>query len=190
MKKLKDILPETSVDEDGKILDTNVAIYHTFTFFDSNTYLRYDETTDEDNAGNPWRSYKQSTKTEQLAYLYFEEQVTDNEYVYRKFIDFSATDVTVTPDATNDTEEPPVEDDAEEDSGLSGNVLLLIASGSMAFVLVLVIALVFIRRAMKKRAKDKYAKAVVKREKKEKAPKPAKEPKPVEPIDENDPYNK
>ena len=85
---------------------------------------------------------------------------------------------------------PPVEDDAEEDSGLSGNVLLLIASGSMAFVLVLVIALVFIRRAMKKRAKDKYAKAVVKREKKEKAPKPAKEPKPVEPIDENDPYNK
>ncbi len=190
VKKLKDILPETSVDEDGKILDTNVAIYHTFTFFDSNTYLRYDETTDEDNAGNPWRSYKQSTKTEQLAYLYFEEQVTDNEYVYRKFIDFSATDVTVTPDATNDTEEPPVEDDAEEDSGLSGNVLLLIASGSMAFVLVLVIALVFIRRAMKKRAKDKYAKAVVKREKKEKAPKPAKEPKPVEPIDENDPYNK
>ncbi|MDE6274376.1 MAG: hypothetical protein K2L87_04950, partial [Clostridiales bacterium] len=44
--KLIDEKPEIA-DEDDKITDTNYAIYHTFTFFDSGAYLRYDETTDK-----------------------------------------------------------------------------------------------------------------------------------------------
>ena len=191
-EKLVDELREkdaTLVDEDDKILDESYAIYHTFTFYDSGVYLRYDKTLDENNTGNQYASYKQSEKTEAVAYLYYEEAITETEFVYRKFINFGATDVTVTADETNDDSDDDTDDDTDENPG---NVWLLVASGSLAGVLVFAMVALLIRNIVKRVRRKKKGASKVKAASAvpAKKSKPAKEEKNETPIDENDPYHK
>jgi len=171
------------------------ALYYTFTFYDSTSYLRYDETTDEDEEGNAYGSYTQSSYSEQLIYLLLEDKdgsVMNTGSYYVMFLDYTATDVTVEADSTDDDS---TDDDSTDTTTSDTNIWLLISSGILAVVLVLVIILIIIRRIVKKAERKKRRKNNVKTSAKAKKRfAPAKDEAPEEsakenPADENDPYN-
>lgn len=127
---------------------TEGALYYTFTYYDSPTYLRYDATKDEEKLGDPHGSYKQSGYSEQLIALLYNDNTL--------FLDYSAYNVSVPEDdlGTGDDEEEPT----EEESGSDANVWLLIASGSVAAALVFAIVAVIVQRAIKASRKNAKAK--------------------------------
>ncbi|MDE5547525.1 MAG: hypothetical protein K2J30_00795, partial [Clostridia bacterium] len=127
---------------------TEGALYYTFTYYDSPTYLRYDATKDEEKLGDPHGSYKQSTYSEQLIALLYDENTL--------FLDYSAYNVSVPEDdlGTSDKDEKP----EDTDDGSSANVWLLVASGSVAAALVFAIVAVIVQRAVKASRKNKQAK--------------------------------
>lgn len=177
---------ENNVTEDDKLKD---AIYYTYCFYDDVSYLRYDKTQDTDDKGNPYASYAQSSYSESIAYLYYEDtQSIDGEALYQMFLNYTTSDVTVEKDVTDD-ESTDEEEPEETDSGSSANLWLLASSGAMVVALVIVIASIAIRRALKNK-KPRVRNAVAPAKKKQKAEKAPKEEKP-EPVkkDENDPYN-
>ncbi len=141
-------------------LDKSLALYYTFTFFDSDSYLRYDVNEDEDKVGNPYGSYTQSTYNEQLAYLRVNDadgSLLNSGSFQGVFLDYTATDVTVTADDLDSDDHD--HDHEDEDEPLSDmNIWLLISSGILAVVLVLVIVLVVIRRVRKRLARKSKAK--------------------------------
>lgn len=137
---------------DKENLPEEYALYYTFTFYDATSYLRYDVNEDEDEEGNPYGSYTQSAYEEQLIYLYIQDTdgtLMNSGSMYAMFLDFTATDVTVTPDDLSTDEGS----DSSSDTTTDTNVLLLISSGILAVVLLLVIVLVVIQRLKKKYGK-------------------------------------
>ena len=153
-------------------LPEEYAGYYTFTFFDSADYLRYDETTDEDGLGDPYYSYLQSSNEEQLVWLRYHEEAQKGQSARDSFyLDYSASDVTVereypAQDGT-DTDTDHTHDTGDE----SMNIWLLIASGSLAVVLLFAIGAVIVRRILKNRNKRTKIKA-----QKDKRIKPSKTP--------------
>ena len=186
---VSDLKDELGLGEEED-LPADVALYYTYTFYDDPSYLRYDETQDEENAGNPYASYTQSTYEETIAYLYREDDTASStELSYQLFLDYSATEVTVEADETEDTDDSTTEDEAAEPEY---NVWLLVASGAMVVALVIVL----ISMAIRKIAKRRRSKAAVHgksvyggKQKKAKTPAEQPESKPEAPKDENDPYN-
>ncbi len=198
-------LPET--DDNGNAL----ALYYTFTFFDSPEYLRYDETQDEEKLGDPWGSYEQSSHTEQLMWLLCNDEdgtlLGTGMPSVTVFMSYGENEVTVTPDDLGSTDDSTDTDtDTDDNSGLNngGNIWLLLSSILLAAALIFAVCVLAFRRLWKK-----YHRTSAKAPKKAKAPKPAKgqteteapaeEPAPApapakpskkqEPRDENDPYN-
>ncbi|MBO5046233.1 MAG: hypothetical protein J6C93_05130 [Clostridia bacterium] len=177
---------DENVDEDDKLKD---AFYYAYTFYDDVNYLRYDGDMDEEEAGNPYASYKQSEKTEAIAYLYHENhEISANGALYQMFLDYSLSNVTVEAD---EAEDDTTEDDTTDEAPLNGaNVWLLAASGALVVALFVVIVSIIVRRLMKNRRAKAFVrnskKVVVKKEQVEK---PAKVEKPKKAKDENDPYN-
>ncbi len=182
------------IGEDDNITDPSIALYYTFTFYDATSYLRYDASQDEDELGNPYGSYTQSSYEEQLVSLFWDDgkgEATGSP-AYTFFLDYSASDVEVEEDDLGTADDEEEEDTTETTSDM--NVWLLISSGVLAIVLVAVIVLVIVRRQLEKRSRKQ-------RIKKESTPvvrplppqvkKSAakKEEKPSVPEDENDPYN-
>lgn len=165
--KIKDLLNENkTLGGEGYIgaddnlpkndLDCYRALYYTFSFFDSTSYVRYDETLDEEKLGNPWGSYLQSNYKEQLFSLYFADK-SDEGTTYSYYLDYSSIDVTVTPD---DLSKDDGTTDNTSSATLAGdtNIWMLISSGILAVVLLVVIVLVIIRRALDKRSRNKRIK--------------------------------
>ncbi len=142
-------------------LPEEYAGYYTFTFYDSDSYLRYDETVDSEGLGNPYYSYTQSSYEEQLVWLSYSEEATAGMDADRSFfLDYSANEVTV------EREYPPTEDNTtdddhthESDTEEPMNIWLLIASGSLAIVLLFAIGAVIVRRIWKNRSKRTKIKA-------------------------------
>ncbi len=144
------------------LLPEAYAGYYTFTFFDSKDYLRYDETTDEEELGDPYYSYVQSSNEEQVVWLRYEEAAAKGQSArYSFYLDYSASDVTVEreyPDT--DSDDTDTDTDHTHDTGTEAtNIWLLIASGSLAIVLVFAIAAVIVRRILKNRSKRTRIKA-------------------------------
>lgn len=176
------------VDPDDASSNLKAALYYTFTFYDSPSYLRYDATEDEEGLGNPYGSYTQSSYSEQIVWLRYDdaEGLQTNAPAHSLFIDYSATDVTVEADDLTDDEET---EDTTTPAGSDTNIWLLISSGVLAFALILVIILVAIRRI-----RDKMRKSASARPLQPVPVRPAAKPKksaPSEeaPVDEDDPYN-
>lgn len=148
-------------------LPEEYALYYTFTFYDSVNYVRYDETTDEDEVGNPWGSYLQSSNSEQLVTLFYRDTSEENSESYNFFLDYSAIDMTVSPDDLSSDEEPEETEPTDQTTATDTNIWLLFASGILAVVLVLVIIIVIVRKLFEKRnkrtkikpAKDKRVRA-------------------------------
>lgn len=157
VQAIKDKLNEgKNIGDEGYLgaddnLPEEYALYYTYTFFDSTTYVRYDETTDEEELGNPWGSYLQSDYSEQLVSLFYKNENDESTPSYNFFLDYSAIDVTVTPDelSTDDKTEPADTTPGSNDAGM--NIFLLIASGILAVILVFVIFAVIIRRLVEKK---------------------------------------
>ena len=199
-----DNLPAT-YEETGAPL----ALYYTFTFYDSPDYLRYDETADEEQLGDPWGSYVQSSHSEQLMWLYYEDpngtlpNGTGMPSV-SLYMSYGENEVTVTPDELGDSGNDSNDSDTSTDTTPGGNtsIWLLLSSILLAVALIFAICALVFRRLWKKYHHASGAKKAT-------APKPAKapakQPQPEEPApapapakpsekketapDENDPYN-
>ncbi len=179
-------------------LDAEHALYYTYTFYDAKDYLRYDATTDEDNLGNPYGSYTQSSYSEGIAWMRYSNAADDTQSLFTTvFLDYSATDVTVTADDLS-SDDDTTTDEGGDTTG-DTNVWLIISSGILAFALVFAIVAIIVRRIRKKLGKHtkvKPAKDTRVRPKKDKATAPEEDTDetpaetPAEPpMDENDPYN-
>ncbi len=170
---------EAGLGEDDKL---EGALYYTFTFYDSPDYLRYDVNEDEDELGNPYGSYTQSSYSEEIVYLKNGSTM---------FLNYGATDVTVEQDDLGSGDDNTSDDDTSATSDT--NIWLVISSSVLAVVLLFAIVAIIVRRVhakMKKHAKVKPAKAP--KAKRVKPAAPAEAPEADEPeasADENDPYN-
>ena len=187
---LAEVKEANGIGEDDNITDSAIAMYYTFTFYDSTSYVRYDASQDEEALGNPYGSYAQSSYEEQLIYLYWDdsEGLATGSPAYTFFLDYSAADVTVEEDDLGGDEE----EEETTETATDNNVWLLISSGVLAVVLVAVIVLVIVRRSLEKRSRKQRIKAEstpvvrplppkVRKENAKKDEKPA--------DDKNDPYN-
>ena len=185
-----------TTDEEFKEGYKDNVTYYTYSFYDSPLFLRYDSTLDKDEVGNKYTSYMQSSYTEGVAYLYYEDSETakDNP-LYTMFVDYSYTEVSVTADST-DTDDST--DDTTDDTN-DMNMWLLISSLVIAIALFIAMIGLLVQKLVKKfhlkkaregasnaaslnAAKRRYSKKPVEA--------PAKQPeeKP-ENKDDNDPYN-
>lgn len=168
-------------------LPAEYALYYTFTFFDSTSYLRYDVNEDADEAGNPYSDYAQSAYSEQIVFLLFDDlSGEDTGTPFRTvFLDYGATDVTVEKSTTSD-------DSSNTDTTTTSgevNVWLILSSSLLGVVLVFAIVALIVRRVWKKHGRKTRVKAPkAKRVKPE--PVPESEPEQTKPKrDQNDPYN-
>ena len=174
------------VDKLGK----DAAIYDTFSFYDTDKFLRYHKDADENGVGNSYASYDQTTQTEGIAYLEY-----NSTKAHLVFADFSFTDKEVAADVVEEEDETTEEETTTTtDSEMNG--WLLASSIAIAAILLFAIISIIVRRIIKSAKKNQAhaalqpAKAKVQRPVKiRKVEKPAKEEPKNEPLDENDPYN-
>ena len=171
------------IEETGK----DNVVYDTFSFYDTDKFLRYHQDADENGVGNSYASYDQTTQTEGIAYMQY---VTDTEHFV--FANYTFTVKTIAPDVVEDeTEDDTTEDDttAAPESELNG--WLLASSIAIAAILLFAIVSIIVRKAMKK-AKKAQARQAATQPIKAKVQKPVKVRKVEKPethTDENDPYN-
>ncbi len=157
----------------------------TFSFYDSDKFLRYDADIDENEVGNSYTSYVSSSYSEGVAYL----EVSKND-VYQKFLNYSIADTTVTADVEEDDEQTEEENTATVSET---NIFLLISSLAIAGVLLLAVVSLIVRKVfLKRRGKKSYVvkpEKKAKKERKQKAPKTAKPVEtPTETTDDTTPY--
>lgn len=136
-----------TTDEEFKEGYKDNVTYYTYSFYDSPLFLRYDSTLDKDEVGNKYTSYTQSSYTEGVAYLYYEDSETakDNP-LYTMFVDYSYTEVSVTADST-DTDDST--DDTTDDTN-DMNMWLLISSLVIAIALFIAMIGLLVQKLVKK----------------------------------------
>ncbi len=136
-----------------------------FSYFDTATYLRYNESLDENDIGNLYEdNYDATTQTEGIAYLRYSQ---DDRYV--TFADYQYSEKAVTA-STADSDDDSSDDTDSDETESDTNIWLLISSLSIAGILVLAIASIVIRKTIirirKKRAAQGYVPKKVKKSKK------------------------
>ena len=188
LSEAEDDLKQTAANldpDDETKLNENVALYYTFTFYDSLNYLRYDVNEDTDNLGNPYGSYTQSSYSEEIAWL--QNGTT-------MFLNYGATDVTVEADDLGSGDDTTTDDDTTTPSDT--NIWLVISSSVLAVALLFAIIAIIVRRVhknVKKHAKAKPVKAPKQKAapvKPEKTAEPDEADEPTEEIpDDDNPYN-
>lgn len=177
----------TKVDKDNE----DQVVYDTFSFYDTDKFLRYHKDADENNVGNSYAKYDQTTKTEGIAWM----EYNNGNKSHVVFANFSFTDQTVDPDVVEDeTEDDTTTEDETTTNNSEMNGWLLASSISIAAILLFAVVSIIVRRAVKQAKKNK-AHAAATQPAKAKVQRPVKirkvekeEPK-TEPLDENDPYN-
>ena len=151
-----------------------------FSFYDTDKFLRYDETADKNDVGNSYESYDPSVYTQGVAYLKYAKNNG-----FELYADYAYSDTSVAADVE---EEESTTTDEETTSGETTNVWLLASSIAIAAVLLLAVASLVIRKVIVRKRRSNAAKPVVNasKPKKEKTAK-AKAEKEVK--DEKSPYN-
>ncbi len=174
-------------------LPEEYALYYTFTFYDAPWHLRYDETLDEEKEGNPYGNYKQSSNSEKLISLVYDNtqgKIEQNVYSYAYYLDYSAYDVTVERSTNSDSD---TDDDHDHDDGDNeSNIWLILSSVLLVVALVFAAGVVIGRRVWRRLVKSGRLQPRKKQKKQKKAPvEIVKETKAEEekPADPNDPYN-
>lgn len=175
-------------------LPEEYALYYAFTFYDAPWHLRYDETLDEDKEGNPYGGYKQSSNSEKLISLVYDNtqgNIQENDYSYAYYLDYSAYDVTVERSSGSDTDDD--HDHDHDDNNSDSNIWLILSSVLLVVALVFAAGVVIGRRVWRRLVKSGKLQPKKKKQKKQKkAPvEIVKEDKTEEekPVDPNDPYN-
>jgi hypothetical protein len=151
-----------------------------FSFYDSNTFLRYDKDLDENEVGNSYESYLSSSYSKTVSALRYTEG-----NVYEMYADYATLDVTVAADVEEDD---TTEDTEEETPASETNIWLLAGSIIIAGALILAVVSLIIRKVFMKKRRTAPAKAIVRTS----APKMEKKVKkaPVKnDVDDTDTYN-
>ena len=179
-----------NVEDENLTHCTGEAIESGFSFYDSNKFLRYDATIDENKSGSSYESYLSSAYEVGTAYMDYKDTVNLTNMI---FVDYSYTEADVAPDV----EEEEVEDEEEETTTTSDtNVWLLASSIAIAVILLLAVVSIIVRKfVMKSRKKKGYETVTVQsvaparkvKAKKTEVSEPTEEE--VEVQDENNPYN-
>lgn len=142
---------EAKAEAEGVAYKTSKYVrYYAFSFYDSDTFLRYDSTLDVDGVGNSYTSYDSTSSdyAEGVAYL-----LDEDDDISRTYIDYSKTEVTVTADDTDDDDDDDNSSDDSTDTGMNG--WLLASSIILAVVLLLAIVSIAIQRIVKKKNRNK-----------------------------------
>ncbi len=114
-----------------------------YSFYDTDAFLRYDESADENNVGDSYEDYRSSAYTEGVAYLEY-----DNGKTYEFYVDYSLVDQTVNPDV----EEDDTQDEEDETTPIDpASVWLLVGSILIAVVLLGAVVSVIVRKTIGKR---------------------------------------
>ena len=122
-----------------------------FSFFDSNTFRRYDETLDENGIGNDYeKSFIPSENASGIAYLAKKDGNT-----YYTIADYALSEQEVTKTVETDTETEEEEETADDDT----NIWLLASSIAIAGVLVLAVISLIVQKLLRKYRKKKGTKA-------------------------------
>ena len=120
-----------------------------FSFYDSNTFLRYDASLDENEVGNSYESYVSSAYSVGTAYMnYYDE----NNLTNMIFVDYALSEATVTPDLDEEDEE---ETEEETTTDSETNVLLLASSIAIAVFLLFAVVSIIVRKFVMQARKNK-----------------------------------
>ena len=135
-----------------------------FSFYDDDTFLRYDENLDENGVGNSYENYLSSSYEKGVAYLTYESAT-----IYETFVDYGYAEKKVTPDAEEDDD---TTEDTEETTESETNVALLASSIIIAAALLFAVVSIIVRKVIlksrKKRGYTSSVKTKVKKAKKSK----------------------
>ncbi len=130
-----------------------------FSFYDSNKFLRYDQTADKNEVGDSYESYLSSAYTAGVAYLQYAQSGE-----YEIYADYSYAETTVTADVEEDTD-----DDTEDETTTDPtNIWLLASSIAIAAVLVFAVISLIVRKLVLKKRRTQGALARSVKEKKNK----------------------
>ena len=116
-----------------------------FSFYDSNTFLRYDASLDENKVGNSYESYLSSSYSVGTAYMNYNDA---NNLTNMIFVDFALSEATVMPDI-EDEEDDIVNEETTTES--ETNVLLLASSIAIAVFLLFAVVSIIVRKFVLKR---------------------------------------
>lgn len=131
----------TSLIEEYKDEESAVYFEGVFSYFDSDSYLRYNSALDENKVGNVYeKSFVPSDNLSGVAYLSYTESNR-----YTTFADYSLSEKTVA--ATIEDDDAADKEETEE-NGDETNAWLLASSISIAAVLVLAVASLIIRKVV------------------------------------------
>ena len=131
--------------------DTATKFEGVFSFFDSNTFRRYDETLDENKIGNEYeKSFVPSANASGIAYL-----VKQDDNTYYTIADYALSEVEVTKTTETDTETEEEEETADDGT----NIWLLASSVAIAAILVLAVVSLIVQKLLKKHRKKSGSKA-------------------------------
>jgi len=119
-----------------------------YSFYDTDKFLRYDETADKNEVGNSYESYLSSAYTKNVAYLAYQDE---SENVYETYVDYALSEIEVAADVEESDDEDASDEDETSDEPT--NVWLLASSISIAAVLLLAVASLIIRKVVKNRRK-------------------------------------
>ncbi len=140
--------------------DLGVKYESVFSFYDTDTFLRYDAGADKNGVGNSYENYLSSAYSEGVAYLKY-----TNTNVYETYVDYTYAETAV----AADVEEEETEDVTEETTtGEETNVWLLTSSIAIAAILVLAVISLIVRKVAVKIRKKRGTRAVVTVKKKDK----------------------
>lgn len=139
----------------GRLLNANGTAYedtdyYCYTYYDDPDFQRYDVSLDENEYGNVYDGYTQSSYSETMTYLYCEEDLGNGEYAYSMFLDYSPIYQAVAADSTIDTSE---DEEAEDKWWEDANFWLMLSSIVLAVVLIIVMLIMLIRKMIKNYSK-------------------------------------
>ena len=183
-------LAKENVEEIGGENYKGEALESGFSFYDSNKFLRYDESLDENEVTDSYESYLSTAYTVGTAYMNYVDNIN---LLNVTFVDFNLSEVTVTADV--EEEETEEEEDDSATTPDESSIWLLASSISIAVILLFAVVSIIVRKFVMKSRKNKgYQTATVqsvapaRKVKAKKTEEVVNEVK-VETNDENNPYN-
>ena len=135
-EEVKSVLKAQGIDEEAELDNYFKGVY---SFYDSDRFLRYDESLDENEVNDSFESYLSSSYTASVSYLKYAE---GNEQAI--FADYANVEITVAEDVETTDDDDDDDDDGDDDNDT--NPWLLGSSIAIAAVLVLAVVSLVVRK--------------------------------------------
>ena len=150
------------LDAQEKDLDveTNHYFKGVYSFYDTDSYLRYDATLDENDVGDSYTAYLSSKYSDKVTYLKYADTTTLEQGI---FANYSVTETVETP--TTNTDDDDDDGDDDDTTGTPTNVWLLASSIAIAAVLLLAVVSLIVRKLWARARRRRGVQTLVKTEK-------------------------